>query len=60
MRVSAEFAWAGECQTAGWERTLQWLSELEPAPHGAGRAGYLRMPSLEITVLYRSESYFFR
>src|SRR5258708_13175100 len=59
MRAGTEFAWTGRMPGGGWERTLLRLSGLEPAPLGAGRACYLRIPSLEITVLYRSESYFF-
>src|SRR5208337_1197162 len=44
----------------GWERTLLRLSEFGTGPTRNRSRCYLRMPSLEITVLYRSESYFFR
>src|SRR5258708_23289933 len=44
----------------GWERTLLRLSESGTGPARSRSRRYLRMPSLEITVLYRSESYFFK
>ena len=45
----------------GWERTLQKASESWGTGSTRNRSRcYLRMPSLEMTVLYRSESYFFR
>src|SRR5450631_325527 len=44
----------------GWERTFLRLSESGTGSTRNRSRCYLRMPSLEITVLYRSESYFFR
>src|ERR1017187_1315641 len=44
----------------GWQRTSLRLSNSGTGSTRNRSRAYLRMPSLEITVLYRSESYFFR
>src|SRR6202795_1678630 len=44
----------------GWERTLLRLSKFGTGSTRSRSRCYLRIPSLEITVLYRSESYFFK
>jgi hypothetical protein len=58
----------GVCQQfEGWKRTMQeviseigFTSRVSNNARPRVPAHYLRMPSLEMTVLYRSESYFFR
>src|SRR3979411_1186757 len=59
MRAGAEFAWTGGCQgRLGTPFAESVRSGTVPSRTRSRR--YLRMPSLEMTVLYRSESYFFK
>src|ERR1019366_1439055 len=60
MRAGTEFAWE---QADARRRLGTHFAKALDGGTGSTRSRsrcYLRMPSLEITVLYRSESYFFR
>src|SRR5271170_1835093 len=65
MRQDTESVWTGVCQgprlgTHFAEALLIWKLRSGAGPTRNRPRYYLRMPSLEMTVLYRSESYFFR